>query len=309
MPRQRQHRRLAGRHRSDRQIGDRVEQRVDPLAGLRRYRKFARRPSSAARPSPRGRTWSARSASAPAALPPRPAPPVVEPQRQVRVARPAAAPAGRLPARPDPPCREFPRYRPGSPDSPGDRAATSIGSRVVPANGEVIATSRPAIAFISVDLPTFGGPAITTTKPERSRSADCALASARSIRSTARPRRLPDRLRRQVRGVLDVGKVELRLDRRHRVEKQAANGVALRAAARRPRSAAPAAAAPRSPPRPDRRAPRPRDRSILPFRKARQANSPGSASRSPGDDCERPRQRRGHGPAAGDVQSPPRPRR
>ena len=43
-------------------------------------------------------------------------------------------------------------------------------SRVVPACGDTIATSRRASWFISVDLPTFGGPAIATTSPSRSRS-------------------------------------------------------------------------------------------------------------------------------------------
>src|SRR3546814_7644914 len=38
----------------------------------------------------------------------------------------------------------------------------SIRSRVVPAIGETMATSRPAKAFSRVDLPALGGPASTT---------------------------------------------------------------------------------------------------------------------------------------------------
>ena len=48
---------------------------------------------------------------------------------------------------------------------------TSTTSRVVPAYCEVIAASRPASALSKVDLPTFGGPTITTSNPSRNRSA------------------------------------------------------------------------------------------------------------------------------------------
>ena len=50
-------------------------------------------------------------------------------------------------------------------------------------------------AFINVDLPTFGGPAITTVKPSRRRAAASAVASARSMRSIARPAARPTHLR------------------------------------------------------------------------------------------------------------------
>ena len=48
---------------------------------------------------------------------------------------------------------------------------TSITSRVVPAISEVIAISRPEIAFNSVDFPAFGAPIIATSNPSRIRSA------------------------------------------------------------------------------------------------------------------------------------------
>ena len=95
---------------------------------------------------------------------------------------------------------------------PRRSSATSTRSRVVPGMAETIDTSRRASAFISVDLPTLGGPAMTTVKPSRSRSPAEAPASAARIRA----RRLGDdrarRVERQRVGVLDVGKVDLRLD-------------------------------------------------------------------------------------------------
>ena len=93
----------------------------------------------------------------------------------------------------------------------------------------MIATSRPASAFISVDLPTLGGPAMTTVKPSRRRPAASAVASARSICSIAARAGAFDRLQRQTVGVLDIGKIDLRLDGRHRLDEGGANRVALAA--------------------------------------------------------------------------------
>ena len=55
--------------------------------------------------------------------------------------------------------------------SPRKSIRTSITSRVVPAISDVIAASRPASAFKSVDFPAFGAPMIATSNPSRMRSA------------------------------------------------------------------------------------------------------------------------------------------
>ena len=68
---------------------------------------------------------------------------------------------------------------------------------------------------------------MTTVKPSRKRAAASASASARSIRSIATcAARLTD-VQRQIPRILDVGKVNLRLDGRHRVEETGANRLAL----------------------------------------------------------------------------------
>ena len=70
----------------------------------------------------------------------------------------------------------------------------------------------------SVDLPAFGGPAIATTRPSRSRSPRAAPASASAIssRSSARDRqRRPDQILRHI-GL--VGKIDPRLDQRQRLD-------------------------------------------------------------------------------------------
>ena len=54
----------------------------------------------------------------------------------------------------------------------------SIISRVVPAKGETIATSRRASALSKVDFPALGGPAMTMVTPSRSRSAARPAASS-----------------------------------------------------------------------------------------------------------------------------------
>ena len=62
----------------------------------------------------------------------------------------------------------------------------SITSRVVPATADTIASSRLANALISVDLPAFGGPAITTDNPSEitsaaGRTSHCSNSCARSV--------------------------------------------------------------------------------------------------------------------------------
>ena len=59
-----------------------------------------------------------------------------------------------------------------------------------------------------------------------------AVASARSIRSIARPRRASHRFEGEIRRVLDVSEIDLRFDRRHGIEQARANRLAL--AAERP---------------------------------------------------------------------------
>ena len=51
--------------------------------------------------------------------------------------------------------------------NPSRSNRTSMASRVVPACSETIAASRRARAFKRLDLPTLGGPAITTCIPSR----------------------------------------------------------------------------------------------------------------------------------------------
>ena len=43
-------------------------------------------------------------------------------------------------------------------------------SRVVPCSSDTMATSRPAKAFMSDDLPAFGAPAMTIENPDRETS-------------------------------------------------------------------------------------------------------------------------------------------
>ena len=104
---------------------------------------------------------------------------------------------------------------------PSRSIRTSITSRVVPATSEVSATSRPASAFSSVDLPTFGGPTSATSKPSRIRSAT-RLPPARAPsppRSGSSP---APRERIEVVRQLLVGEVDRRLDERQRARPAAA---------------------------------------------------------------------------------------
>ena len=78
---------------------------------------------------------------------------------------------------------------------------TSMASRVVPGTAETIATSRWARALRSVDLPAFGGPASTTTKPSRRRSPRCAVGQGRGdlpLQIAERCARLRFQMRRHV---------------------------------------------------------------------------------------------------------------
>ncbi len=70
--------------------------------------------------------------------------------------------------------------------TPPKSTRTPIASRVVPGISETIATSSPANAFSKVDLPAFGLPKITNSKPSRSRSARGEASSTARISSCSR---------------------------------------------------------------------------------------------------------------------------
>ena len=93
----------------------------------------------------------------------------------------------------------------------------------MPAIGETIDTSRRAIAFISVDLPTLGGPAMTTLNPSRRRSPDGAEASVRRMRAAAVSTRRWICAEPGGIDILLIGKIDLRLDPRHRLDDQRAD--------------------------------------------------------------------------------------
>ena len=121
----------------------------------------------------------------------------IHPEHQVGVGRPLRAHGARPPARPDRRCRGCRRCRAASPDSRRDRDAPRSRRAWCPAIGDTIAASRRAIRLSRVDLPAFGGPAIATTRPSRSRSPRAAPASAsaissRSSRAIVERRRRPD---------------------------------------------------------------------------------------------------------------------
>ena len=87
-------------------------------------------------------------------------------------------------------------------------------SRVVPACGETIATSRRASWLISVDLPTLGGPAIATTSPSRKAFALALCRKHLFDLGQQRPRlrkRRRDQFRRHI---ALVGKIDAGLDQR-----------------------------------------------------------------------------------------------
>ena len=97
-------------------------------------------------------------------------------------------------------------------DAPRSRRASCRRS------GDTIAASRRAMRLSSVDLPAFGGPAIATTSPSRSRSPRARPASAcrNLVAQLARDlQRRPDQVLRHI-GL--VGKIDPRLDQRQRLD-------------------------------------------------------------------------------------------
>ena len=157
---------------------------------------------------------------------------------------------------------------------------TSITSRVVPAISDVMAASRPASAFRSVDLPAFGAPMIATSKPSRIRSAarpPCT--SCRRSACTARPRA-------RTSGATSTGTSSSAKSMVASINAAARINFSRHSSALRPiapdrtrnacRRCASVSASIRSA-RPSTWA-----RSSLPFSNARRVNSPGSANRSPG---------------------------
>ena len=214
--------------------------------------------------------------------------------RRVRAARPPGTPAGRprgaLRGRGRCPAPR-PVRRPSRSPAMSSRVSgrpprsirTSITSRVVPATSEVSAASRPASAFSSVDLPTFGGPTSATSKPSRTRSAMPAAAQLALASPPATSRRSPAHRREHAGRQLLVGEVDRRLDEGQRPDQPAAASPPPAATARPPsarsacRRCAAVSAASRSP------SPSTCARSSRPFSSARRVNSPGSAGRRPGD--------------------------
>ena len=153
-------------------------------------------------------------------------------------------------------------------------------SRVVPATGVTMASSAPANALSKEDLPAFGWPAMTTVMPSRSKApwvaccstcctvpcsvCSCPNASAfcrKSISSSGKSSVASTSMRRWISASSSVCTC--------RENAPANDCVALRAAASVLASIKSAMASAWV-------------RSILPFRKARWENSPGSAMRSPG---------------------------
>ena len=155
-----------------------------------------------------------------------------------------------------------------------------MGSRVVPGVAETIDTSRRAIAFISVDLPTLGGPAMTTLNPSRSRSPERAEARLRPIRSTAAAASRRTRARpagstsswSEKSICASTSAIASTISARIASASRVSAPPAIRSAWRR---CASVCASTRS------ASPSTCDRSSLPFSKARSANSPGSAGRRP----------------------------
>ena len=173
-------------------------------------------------------------------------------------------------------------------------------SRVVPACGETIATSRRASSFISVDLPTFGGPAIATTSPSRSRSLRPCAASTSSISpssasifasagaissagtSPSSEKSMPASIS------ADASMIRARQSR----ARSPSRPFSWRSAWRRCRSVSAWIRSSR---------PSASVRSSFPFSNARRVNSPGSAARTSSNRRERRKQRRQHRAAAMDV--------
>ena len=143
----------------------------------------------AGRPSPAPRCRPARRGTPSAATS---LGPVDQEHPQVGRLGPRAAPARCRAPRSAPPASRRPAVSSRVSASPSRSSRTSITSRVVPATSEVSATSRPASAFSSVDLPTFGGPTSATSKPSRIRSA---IAAAGELARPSPPRPGPSSAR------------------------------------------------------------------------------------------------------------------
>ena len=157
---------------------------------------------------------------------------------------------------------------------------TSITSRVVPANSDVIAASLPARALRSVDFPAFGRPTIATSKPSRIRSANATLDNSEA-RSPLTPA-----INAMTSGATSTGTSS------STKSMVASNSAAARTISARQRSAncptaplntisaclrcASVSASIRS------ESPSTCARSNRPFSSARRVNSPGSARRNPG---------------------------
>ena len=285
MPRQRQDRGLAGRQTGNRTIGDRVEERVDPLAGLRRYRKFragrrARRrrvrqvelrPDDERRARDLGR---ARRCA------------VVEPQGQVGALRP-------LPRAPDALLldRVAGVANPGGIDQ-DDRITAEIDrdldgvarrAREGRGDGDVASGDRVhqgRLADIRRPGDHHDEPCPQPLRGLRARQSPIdAIHGARGRPRGSHPpsrTRRPPRRKSRVAPRPSPSRPEAALEWRR-----------TPVAARRPRSAAPADAEPRSPPRRDRQDPRPRrDPSCRSgtratrIRRARPRRSPGTAARA-----------------------------
>ena len=153
----------------------------------------------------------------------------------------------------------------------------SSRSRVVPAMAEVIATSRSLNALIRLDFPIFGGPAMATRMPSRSRSADgrasqasigpaiAAKAARKSSGATsASSEKSSDASTRAASASRARRQVSI-----CRLSAPPASAIAARrcdSVSAWRRSASPSLSA----------------RSIRPFSKARHVNSPGCAARRPG---------------------------
>ena len=95
----------------------------------------------------------------------------------------------------------------------------------MPGTGDTIAASRRAMRLSRVDLPAFGGPAIATTRPSRSRSprAGASQRFGDLVAKLARDlQRRPDQILRHI-GL--VGKIDPRLDQRQRLDQPRAPGL------------------------------------------------------------------------------------
>ena len=150
-----------------------------------------------------------------------------------------------------------------------------------------MATSRRASALRRVDLPALGGPAITTTKPSRKRSAAPAFASSTAISAiiastlarTSRTKSPATSPSSEKSIALSAAARAASRRRRWRSTQTPSAPSSCRSACRRCasvsasiRSASPSTAA----------------RSILPLRRARRVKAPGSAGRQPGTAAKAP---------------------